>query len=462
LTKAKSFFDKVGRIIVTNEIFEDKKSLRTLYRYFLTGMLVRLLFLPFFYQRDLLSTFQRAATTIDTGNYLHDFMQFLNNMIHTAYLLIINWLSPAVQKITPALLDQNTWTSWITFNSNTNVFTVLSLFKILYLIFDICCMFLIIRLAFDGEPEKRLRVFKYWIFSPLVIFVLYIFARHDIMGILVTLIALLLAKKERKYWSLLVLAVGILLRFFPIMILPLLIFYLVRSKKDYIILTGIGVSGLALIEAFSFLRLGHSLILSLLGTEHFEFLIAPKLDLVAGSHSSIFIFIAVYTAIVLSFLHVKNKSFDLLINYCAIVYVAYVGICYFHPQYLLWTTPFLVILSVRRRSLLYYGWILFALLMAMLIYWGNLVTTFVFAPLDARYFIYLPGIIPVIARSYDVVEFVNIFRSLFTGVSIWMVFLLYRDGRQLELAEISPNNGQNGCPGKSNDKTNKNTGSRIK
>jgi hypothetical protein len=437
--RVKKFFNKIGSLIVTKEIFEDKKSLRALYKYFLIGLLVRFIFLPFFFQRDLLSTYQKAAETIHTSNFLLDNQQLLTNVIHSVYFFIIKSIVPAIKQLVPVLLEKDTWISWISFNSTYNVFTVLTLFKILYLIFDIACMFLILRLSFDGEPENRLRVFKFWIFNPIVIFVLYIFARHDIMGVFATLVALLLAKKDRKYWAIIVLAVGIALRFFPIMLLPILIFYLVRTKKDYIILSLIGVSGLVTVEFLSNFYLGKSIIFGLLNTEHFDFLLSPQLDLVSGSHSSIFIFAAVYIFIILSFLHIKKKSFDLLLNYGAIIYLAYVGICYFHPQYMLWTVPFLVIIFVRRRHLLYYHWIQFALLMVMLIYWGDLVTKFVFAPIDHKYFVYLTGIIPIIERFYDSAKFVNIFRSIFTGVSLWMIYLIYKDNRKLLAGELDNN-----------------------
>ena len=432
----KKFFKKLGSLIVTKEIFEDKKSLRTLYKYFLIGLLVRFIFIPFFFERDLLSTYQRAAETIYTGNLGLDNLQFMTNMIHSFYLFIIKSIFPAINQISNVLLEKDTWISWINFNSSYNIFTILTLFKILYLIFDIVCMFLILRFSFDDEPENKLRVFKFWIFNPVAIFVLYIFARHDIIGVFTTLVALLLAKKDRKYWAIIILSLGIVLRFFPILILPVLVIYLVRTKKDYILLPLAGVSGLAAVEILFHFYFGKSVILPLLNTQHFEYLLTPKLDLVAGSHGSIFIFIAVYIFIILSFIHIKKKSFDIFLNYCAIIYLAFLGICFFHPQYMIWMVPFLIIIFVRRRSLLYYHWIQFVLLIILLIYWGDLVTKYVLAPIDHKYFVYLTGIIPIIERFYDSAEFVNIFRSIFTGISLWMIYLIYRDTRKLQGDEL--------------------------
>jgi hypothetical protein len=103
---------------------------------------------------------------------------------------------------------------------------------------------------------------------------------------------------------------------------------------------------------------------------------------------------------------------------------------------MLWIVPFLVIIFVRRRSLLYYHWIQFALLLVILIYWGDGVTKFVFTPIDHKYFVYLTGIIPIIERFYDSAKFVNIFRSIFTGVSLWMIYLIYEDNKKILSDEL--------------------------
>jgi len=320
--KIKLFFNNLGRSILTKDIFDNRGILRRFYKYFLTGILVRLILIPFFFQRDLLSTYQRAAETISTGNPGYDNLQIITNLIHTFYLFILKAIFPAINEVFSVLLEKDTWISWLGFNSAYNVFTTLTLFKLLYLIFDIVCMFLILRLSFDGEPENKLRVFKYWIFNPIIIFVLYIFARHDIIGVFVTLIALLLAKKDRKYWAIIVLGLAVALRFFPILILPVLVLYLVRTKKDYIILSLAGVSGITAVEILTRILFGKSVILPLLRTTHFEYLLTPRLDLVAGSHGSIFVFIAVYVIIILSFLHIKKKSFEItVLRYTWLIWV---------------------------------------------------------------------------------------------------------------------------------------------
>ena len=431
--KVKLFFRKIGSFIVTREILEDKKLSILLYKYFLTGLLIRLTLLPFFFQRDILSTYQRAAQTVFGGVLGADFQQFVTHIIHSAYLFAIKPFIPALENLSGILLNADSWASWIDFNNFQFVYRTLALFKFPYLILDIACMFLVMRLSYDTQPLKRLKVFKYWALNPLVIFVVYLFARHDIIGICVTIVALLLAKYRKKYWAIVVIAVAIAIRFFPIMILPLLIIYLARKKRDYIILFSIGIAGLIGIETFSHLYFGRSVIFSLLNTQHFDYMLSAKLDLII--HDAIFIFIVAYIILLLSFLHQKKKTFTLFLSYCGAVYLLYVSLCYFHPQYLMWAIPFIILIFVRKNSLYYYHLAQFCLLMLVLIYWGDLVTKFIFAPVDIRYALYSTGIIPIINRFYNPVKFVNIFRSVFTAVSLWMIYLIYRDNRDSQLAD---------------------------
>ncbi|MHB8279057.1 MAG: hypothetical protein ACYDIA_15595, partial [Candidatus Humimicrobiaceae bacterium] len=50
---------------------------------------------------------------------------------------------------------------------------------------------------------------------------------------------------------------------------------------------------------------------------------------------------------------------------------------------------------------------------------------FVLTPFDHRFFIFMVGPIPLINRFYDAAKFVNIFRSVFTGISLWMIYIIY-------------------------------------
>jgi hypothetical protein len=134
----------------------------------------------------------------------------------------------------------------------------------------------------------------------------------------------------------------------------------------------------------------------------------------------------VYTILVLSFLKQKNKSFELLMSYSAMIYLLYMALSYFHPQYLIWSVPFVLYVAGKQRSLYRFQWLQFIFLLVVLIYWGDATTKLLSVAVDHKFFIYLPGPIPFINRFYDPAKFVNIFRSVFTGISLWMVYLIYQ------------------------------------
>ena len=156
--KTNSFKNRIGRAFLTGSLFDNKKLSVLVYKYFLIGIFVRLIFLPFFFQRDLLSTYQRAAETVFNGNLGSDFQQILTNFIHSAYLFIIKSIFPVINQFQDALLNQDSWISWVSFTTDAEIFSILSLFKILYLLFDLGCMFFILRLSYGREPEDRVRI----------------------------------------------------------------------------------------------------------------------------------------------------------------------------------------------------------------------------------------------------------------------------------------------------------------
>ena len=119
--QSKIFFKKLGSFFITKELLEDKKSSILFYKYFLTGLLIRVFCLPFFFQRDILSTYQRAAETVFKGVLGADFQQFLIHLIHSGYLFIIKPLIPNIDQLSSILLNKDTWISWIDFNNNIYV-----------------------------------------------------------------------------------------------------------------------------------------------------------------------------------------------------------------------------------------------------------------------------------------------------------------------------------------------------
>src|SRR5665811_1503167 len=105
MSKFNTFFKIIRCGLISPEIVGDSKALRLFYKYFLGVMFIRLLCMPFMFQRDLLSTYQRAADTVFNGNIGSDVQQLLTNIIHSTYLFILKSLFPLVLGYKDILLN---------------------------------------------------------------------------------------------------------------------------------------------------------------------------------------------------------------------------------------------------------------------------------------------------------------------------------------------------------------------
>jgi hypothetical protein len=261
--------------------------------------------------------------------------------------------------------------------------------------------------------------------NPIVIFVTYIFARFDVIPLFITLLALYFAMKDRKYISIFFLVISIVMRFFPAFILPFLILYLAKNKKDYIIFSIFGILGILALEISSRIISGSSALFELLNSQHFNFIIALQWGMEA-LHVRLFPLIIFLTLSIISFFEISNKSFSNLLKYCLIAFLLWFSFGYFHPQWLIWAIPFLIFQFVEKDRIFYYHILQILLIPFILLYWGKLVTSFLLSPIDSKYFTIFPDIVDIIRKYYSPSKFVNIFSSIFSGISIWIIYEVYK------------------------------------
>ena len=404
--------------IITPEIFENSKNRISFYKYLLIGLFLRFLFAPFFIQVDILSTYQRAAGQLfKTVPETPPIIQLAMHYIHVFFLKIIN---PIIPKLAIILEKPDPW--W-TFIADNQVFRMLSVIKFPYFLFDLACAFLLLR--FTKDVKINLKVFKHWMINPIVIFVTYIFARFDVIPLFITLLVLYFAMKEKKYISIFFLIVSIIMRFFPIFILPFLILYLAKNKKDYIIFSVFGILGILALEIGSRIISGESALFKLLNSQHFTFIIALQWGMEA-LHVRLLPLVILLTLLIISFFEISNKSFSNLLKYCLLAFLLWFSFGYFHPQWLIWVIPFLIFQFVEKDKLFYYHILQILIIPFILLYWGQLVTTFLFSPIDSKFFTTLPDVVDIIRKYYSPSKFANIFSSIFSGISIWIIYEVYK------------------------------------
>ena len=102
------------------------------------------------------------------------------------------------------------------------------LMKLPYFVADLLCAYLLTRLV---EPGRRFAAAAFWLLNPLVIYATAVFGRHDVLAVVLVLLALLAARRASdagRLLGLVLLGVATLMRFFPAVIV--LIFVILRRR----------------------------------------------------------------------------------------------------------------------------------------------------------------------------------------------------------------------------------------
>jgi len=194
-------------------IYPEDLSLRNaICKWFLIGLLIRLLFMPFVVHADFLSVYMRAHLIISHQLPLIGRAQMLIHAFHSFFLWIFKPLLPYVDIMLDGSANHLTfnWEMFYKFVTHPAVFRTLFLLKLPYLFFDLACVYLI--LAIFHNRKKKLYAFKFWMLNPIIIFATYIFGRYECIAIFFILLSLYYAKRKSFIKSLLFLGISIITR----------------------------------------------------------------------------------------------------------------------------------------------------------------------------------------------------------------------------------------------------------
>ena len=412
--------------LVPSAYQKDPALENKIYRWLLIGLLIRLAFMPFtVYFPDLLGVYWRSSLIAYQGT-LSGGLQIVINYFHALFLLIFKPLMPYFGGI---LYDSGmrmdpTWRMLETFVSHPNVFRTLFLFKVPYLLFDLGCALLLLRIFKDGK--KGLAAFIFWMVNPIIIFAIYIAARHEVVAIFFILLSLYYAKNNLSARSLLSLGVSIIIRFYPLILLPFFIVILGKRSWERVKLAFWGILPLGLLTIFT--RLFHEApqVEKLAQTPHAQYLLSMAFYLGYLS-DRVFIFVALYAVLLLYTIFRTDHSFANLWRMLLILLLGIFATSFFHVHYLMWLVPFLTLQMVEDRRftglfiILVLGWIVYSF------QWKGTFTGLLFTPINPRYFMSLASPFEVIDQYYSAANFIGICRSVFSGVCLWMMYLVLRE-----------------------------------
>jgi len=414
--------------LIPSGYLKDAALKTAIYKWLLLGLLIRLAFMPFaVYFPDLLGIYYRSSWPIYHQIYWIGGSQIAIHYFHTFFLWIFKPLMPYWKSILyyadplkQFAVDNKTFEIFVT---NAYVFRTLFLFKVPYLIFDIGCAFLFLHIFKD--TKKGLGAYKFWIANPIVIFATYIAARYESVAIFFILLSLYYAKNNCSRRSLLSLGVSIILRFYPLILLPF--FIIVRGKKILgrlkLAFWGILPLAVLIILARFFQQFGVEG--GLVGMGQAKYFLEMKFPL---SYSDVvFVFVVGYVLVLLFASSYAEYSFERLWKPMLVALLLFFATCHFHVHYFMWLIPLLTLQVVEDRRLIPLFIVQILCLIIYAFQWDRHFFGYLFTPFHFPYFaIDVVNPKKFIWQYFPFGDFLGIFRSIFSAVSFWMIYLVIR------------------------------------
>lgn len=406
------------------KIFPEEE--RSIYlKWILIGLLVRLAFMPFTLHGDLVGINKYAFLLVHQGSIPPVRMDYPPLAYYTVGFF--QFLFKPVMPFFGFALDSGE-PLW---GTTSHIYRYLFLLKSHYLIFDFGISFLLLRLVEDRK--KRLLAFKLWMLNPLVIFTCYLHGQFDILPTFFVILSLYFVWKSKLGISLLCLAIGAAFKNFPLLFfIPALIFLGKNKREKLKLLLWAAVPYLL----FTFPYWGDPGFKQAIttGGGYDETLL--NLRFAIGDHT-VYIFVLGY-AMILAFAYFREPgrnsrdAFRALWQTELVICLWFYVTVYFHPQWTVWMMPLLILLVVGNKKLTSLYWFLIVCVFIYTFWWGSLLSSWLFTRVDPGFFRELKPPSAVIARFYPPNKFINIFRSLFSGISIWLIYEILKRLRRTE------------------------------
>lgn len=410
--------------LIPSQYRDNPSSMNSIYKWLLIGLLIRFIFMPIALHMDLLYVYGRASLVVYKG-----IPQLMGQVFITYFHAFFLWIFKPLMPYFPDVLNYHpgqviSWRLFSKFVTDPNVFRTLFLLKVPYLIFDLGCAFLI--LAIFRDRRKGVFAFKFWMINPVVIFAAYIFARYETIPVFFILLSLYYARNNCPNRSLFSLGLATVARLYPMILLPFFIIILGKNLPQRLKLVFWGFLPLGLIILLSKTFGQTSELATLAQSAQGLFLLKMGFSL-GFLYDKIFIFVALYAFLLLYVFFNTDHSFTSLWKSSFIVMLFFYATSFFHPQYFTWLIPFLVLQIVEDRR--FVGLFLVQLL-CFAVYtfqWKEWLAGYLFMPLNASYFAQLRSPFEIIDQYYSAANFIGIFRSAFSAICFWMVYLVIKD-----------------------------------
>ncbi|MBA7496851.1 hypothetical protein ES702_07460 [subsurface metagenome] len=147
----------------------------------------------------------------------------------------------------------------------------------------------------------------------------------------------------------------------------------------------------------------------------------------------VFVFVVGYVLILLFSSSYARYSFERLWKPMLVVLLLFFATCHFHVHYFMWLIPLLSLQIVEDRRFIRLFVVQVLCFVVYAFQWDRHFFGYLFTPFHFPYFaIDIINPKKFIWQYFEFSDFLGIFRSIFSGVSFWMIYLVIKRFLQTE------------------------------
>ena len=435
-----------------------KDQSRRIGRLFLLGFVLRIVLMPLFAGTDATSTAWISTVLMAKGQlilsndpppifYIHALtFEIFRPILPTT---ILGRFTSTVAFTPPTFLQESVL-------AEPGIAVFLSLLKLPYLVFDLATALLLLWLI--RQPGTAVRVFKLWLFNPVVLYATYFVGQFDIVAVFFVVLAFYYNQQGRRTPTLVALALAILFKVFAIVIVPIFLFQwleadraLLARAKSFVKIAVASAAPFALqflilivqpvfYESANLVLTGN--VNGFYGTQIYNrgaaanpllqgFLTfvgySAKLPTVSPIPDVFYLLPIAYLIFLVRWVTIRGKDDGKLWTATAVVFLLVYAFGFFHVQWFLWVQPFLLVLVTRegkRFSYLYAG-----IVILFFVYtwrWDDLLTTVLLVPTFPAAANW-PGPMTFMSRAGLPAELIlDLARTVFSALCLSLAFLCLR------------------------------------